>query len=121
MSVTKESAKQRPPAHDRHAQEAATLLGSLIRLGRQKMKWSQSNLAERLGISRTTLRKLEKGDLHCSLELYFVAASLTGIKLFELNCIPAFLRDYYPNIRPALLPSYARFWGDIDMDLDDDF
>jgi DNA-binding XRE family transcriptional regulator len=106
-------------AHHFHAKDTASLLELLIHINRKKYRWSEASLAECMGISRTTLRKLEKGDLRCSLELYFVAASLTGIKLFELNCIPAYLRDAYPNIRPALLPEYARFKGD--MDLDDDF
>ncbi len=105
--------------YGRDTKDAATLLGLLIQINRKKNRWSEANLAECMGISRTTLRKLEKGDLHCSLELYFLAASLTRVKLFELNCIPDYLRDYYPKIRPALLPDYARFKGD--MDLDDDF
>ncbi|MBE0508559.1 MAG: helix-turn-helix transcriptional regulator, partial [Marinospirillum sp.] len=92
MPVTKESAEQRPPAHDRHAQEAATLLGSLIRLGRKKKKWSQSNLAERINISRATLQKLEKGYMRCALGLFFEAASLVQLKFFVSDRIPISLQ-----------------------------
>lgn len=119
MSVTKESAKQRPPAHDRHAQEAATLLGSLIRLGRTKKKWSQSNLAERMNISRATLQKLEKGDMRCALGLYFEAASLVQVKFFLSDRIPILLQLDYAKEISALLPQ--RVCKKANGVLDDDF
>lgn len=38
------------------------------------------NFATRLGISRATLQKMEKGDLSVSLKKYYDAAELLGLK-----------------------------------------
>ncbi len=62
--------------------EAAHLLGKQIRLGRKQRKWTETELAERAGIARATVQKIEKGDLTCSLGLFFEAAILVGVNLF---------------------------------------
>lgn len=66
-----------------YVQESAALLGGLIQLGRKERKWSEQQLADRAGISRTTLKKIEKGDLKCEIGLFFELAALTGVTLFE--------------------------------------
>ncbi len=52
--------KQR--TYSKYAQEAVTLLGEQIKLGRKQRQWSEKNLAERAGISRATLQKIESID-----------------------------------------------------------
>ncbi|WP_411726550.1 helix-turn-helix transcriptional regulator [Methyloglobulus sp.] len=54
--------KQR--TYSKYAQEAAILLSEQIKLGRKKRKWSERNLADRAGISRATLQKIENGPSH---------------------------------------------------------
>jgi DNA-binding XRE family transcriptional regulator len=73
--------KQR--TYSRCAQEAALLLGKQIKLGRKQRKWSENNLAERIGISRATLQKIERGEMTCAIGLVFEAAALVGVNLFE--------------------------------------
>ncbi len=73
--------KQR--AYSRYAQEAAILMGEQIKLGRKQHKWTEKNLADRAGLSRATLQKIEKGDLGCAIGLVFEVATLVGVNLFE--------------------------------------
>lgn len=53
-------AKQR--TYSKYAQEAAVLMGEQIKLGRKQRQWSEKNLADRAGISRATLQKIENGE-----------------------------------------------------------
>ena len=70
------------------ALEAARLLGKEIRLARKLRHWSESELANRAGISRYTVQKIERGDVTCAIGLFFEAASLVGIGLFEMETSP---------------------------------
>ena len=63
--------------------EAAGLLGKLIKLGRKRKRMTESELAERLGIARSTLRRIENGNTRTEIGLFFEAASLTGVPLFN--------------------------------------
>ncbi len=74
-------AKQR--TYSKYAQEASILMGEQIKLGRKQRKWTEKNLADRAGISRATLQKIEKGEMSCAIGLVFEVASLVGINLFE--------------------------------------
>ncbi len=75
----------RTRTYSRTTLEAARLLGRLIRLGRQGRRWTKVDLAERAGISRATLDKIENGDPGSSLGLAFEVAALVGVKLFEAD------------------------------------
>lgn len=79
----KEVVMPRSRAYSQYTKEAALLLGRLIKLGRKNRRWSASELAERVGVSRVTLRKIENGDPTCSIGLVFEAASLVGVPLFN--------------------------------------
>lgn len=67
----------------RYALEAVVLMGEQIKLGRKQRQWSEKNLAERAGISRATLQKIENGAMSCAVGSVFELATLIGIKLFE--------------------------------------
>ena len=73
--------KQR--AYSKYAKEAAFLLGQQIKLGRKERQWSEQNLAERAGISRATLQKIEAGEMSPSIGLVFEVAALVGVPLFD--------------------------------------
>ncbi len=57
-------------------------LGHNLRLARKK-QFSRDNMKTfslRVGISRATYQKMEKGDLSVSLKYYFQAAKLLGVE-----------------------------------------
>ena len=70
-------------AYSRYSKEAATLLGKLIKLGRKDRKLTAQDLADRAGITRVTLRKIENGDLKCEIGLAFEVATIVGVSLFD--------------------------------------
>ena len=74
-------AKER--TYSRYTREAATLLAKQIQLGRKQRKWTERELADRAGISRATLQKIEKGDLGVAVGLVLEVAALTGVALFD--------------------------------------
>ena len=98
--------KQR--VYSRYTREANALLGEQIKLGRKQRKWSEANLAERAGISRATVQKIEKGDMSCAIGLVFEVATLTGVPLFEPDrAALARQRDRIQD-KIALLPKRIR-------------
>ena len=70
-------------AYSRYSKEAAALLGKLIKLGRKERKLTAQDLADRAGITRFTLRKIEKGNLNCEIGLVFEVAAIVGVILFD--------------------------------------
>ena len=71
--------------YSRYAKHAAVLLGQLIRKARIDQKMTAEELADRAGISRGLLRRIEKGDLGCTLGAVFEAAAVLGVRLFDAD------------------------------------
>lgn len=71
--------------YSKYTQDAAVLLGKYIQLARKERGFSEENLANRAGISRLTVRKIEKGDLKCEIGLVFEVATLVGVNLFDVD------------------------------------
>lgn len=94
--------------YSKYTQEAASLLGKQIRLGRKQRKWNEHELAERSGISRATLQKIEKGDLGCALGLVFEVAALVGVKLFDEETSSIHRHLASADDKLALLPKSVR-------------
>lgn len=98
--------KQR--TYSKQVLEAVGLLGKLIQLHRRQRKWSEQNLADRVGISRATLQKIEKGEMTCAIGLVFEAAALVGVNLFEQDTYPLAHRLEQTGDKLALLPRRIR-------------
>jgi transcriptional regulator with XRE-family HTH domain len=98
--------KQR--AYSKYAKEAAYLLGKQIRLGRKEHQWSEQNLAERAGISRATLQKIESGEMSPSIGLVFEVAALVGITLFDQESRVLATSIELAQSKIALLPKRIR-------------
>ena len=98
--------KQR--TYSKYALEAVTLLGKQIKLGRKQRKWSEKNLAERAGISRATLQKIENGKMSCAIGLVFEVATLVGVNLFEQDKLPLSKHIEQTRDKIALLPKRIR-------------
>jgi transcriptional regulator with XRE-family HTH domain len=75
--------KARP--YSRYAKDAAALLGQLIHKARIERKMTSEELAGRAGLSRGLLRRIENGDLGCTLGAVFEAAAIAGVPLFDAD------------------------------------
>lgn len=71
--------------YSRYAQEASALLGGLIRSARKERKLTAQELADRAGISRGLLQRIEKGDLKCEIGAVFEVATIVGVSLFDAD------------------------------------
>ncbi len=98
--------KQR--TYSQYAQETAVLMGEQIKLGRKQRRWSEKNLADRAGISRATLQKIEKGEMTCAIGLVFEVATLVAVKLFEPDSVPLSKHIEHTRDKIALLPQRTK-------------
>ena len=73
--------RSRTPALSTPARNALELLGELIKAARKERSMSQSELAERLGVSRHTVMALERGDPKVAVGTVFEAAAVVGVPL----------------------------------------
>lgn len=71
--------------YSRYTQEACALLGGLIRTARKERKFTAQELADRAGISRGLLQRVEKGDLKCEIGAAFEVATIVGVRLFDAD------------------------------------
>ncbi len=105
--------KQRTYSH--YTKDAAVLLGKYIQLARKVRKLTERDFADRIGISPTTLRKIEKGDLKCELGIALEAATLIGVKLFDVDSRESFATKLESvNDKLALLPKSIRHTQEVD-------
>jgi transcriptional regulator with XRE-family HTH domain len=71
--------------YSRYSREAAVLLGQLIRLARISRKLTHEQLAERAGVSRGLVHRIEKGDPGCAIGAVFEVAAIVGVRLFDAD------------------------------------
>lgn len=101
-------ARTKVRTYSHYAIDASKLLGQMIQLGRKNRRWTEQELAERAGISRGTLKKIEKGDLKCEIGLFFEVAALTGVTLFEEEPSRLASNIELVSAKLALLPQSIR-------------
>jgi transcriptional regulator with XRE-family HTH domain len=108
---------KRTHAYSRSVRHATELLGLQIRQARVERRWTIRALAERAGISTSTLLKVERGDPTVSLGVAFDLATLVGVPLFhgESRLAAELARN---RDRVVLLPQRVR---ERDDDVDDEF
>jgi transcriptional regulator with XRE-family HTH domain len=68
-----------------YAAEAAIRLGQLIRRGRIDRHMTVARLAERAGVSRGLMQRIEAGDPGCTIGAVFEAAAIVGVRLFDAD------------------------------------
>lgn len=68
--------------HLKQAADAARLLGLELAAARRRQRRTAQEVAERAGITRVTLRRIEHGDPSVALGLYFDVAAILGVPLF---------------------------------------
>ncbi len=72
-------------AYSRYTRDAARLLGQAIRLARIERRLTVEDLAERAGMSRGLVQRIERGELGCAIGAVFEAAAIVGVRLFDLD------------------------------------
>ena len=83
------------------------MLGKMIRLGRMGRRLTAQELAERIGVSRSTLQRIEKGDPKVEIGLMFEAAAIVGVKLFDADERGMATLSARTDDRIALLPRHV--------------
>lgn len=101
-----------------YTNEALRLLGQHIKSTRIQHHITMQNLAERAGISRGLLRRIERGDPNCSIGSVFEVACLLGIKLFDADLATLQTYNQTPQEKLTLLPNHVR---NDPVEVDDDF
>ena len=107
-----------PPVHSRLAREALDLLGKRIRLARKERRMSEKDLAARVGIARSTLQRIERGDPAVAIGRVFEAAVITGVDLFVPEATSLLPEIRRTEERLALMPAAVRASRRV---VDDDF
>lgn len=74
-------AKPAHRAYSRQNLEALEVLAQMIRVGRIDRKMSAQEMADRAGISRPLLRRIESADPNCSIGSVFEVAVIAGVPL----------------------------------------
>lgn len=94
--------------YSHYSLEAITLLGKLIRVARKERKMTAQEVADRAGISRGLLQRIEKGDPKCELGATFEVATIVGVKLFEAEATTLTKHIRQTEDKLALLPKSVR-------------
>lgn len=95
-------------SYSRYTRQALGYLGGLLRAGRIEKGISASELAERAGISRDMLYRIEKGDPRCEVGVVFELAAIVGIALFDTDAAGLQARQQELAARIKLLPKAVR-------------
>ena len=95
-------------SYSRYTREALILLGQMIRMARIERRITSLELAERAGISRTLLQRIERGEPGCAIGAVFEAAAVAGVSLFTPDRGGLTLQVAEVESRLTLLPKTAR-------------
>ncbi len=107
-----------PRTYSRLTVEALVLLGRQIRLARKRRRMPEHELASRVGIARSTLQLIERGNPSVAIGLVLEAATIAGVDLFVPEATTLAPRIERVDDKLALLPGSIRGGRD---EVDDDF
>ena len=99
---------QRPRTYSRITEQALTLLGQQIQLGRKRRRMPERELAERIGIARSTLQLIEKGSPSVAIGTVLEAAYLMDVVLFTPDTNSLEQQIEISRDKLALLPRSIR-------------
>lgn len=101
-------AKPSHPSYSRFAREAVQLLGLMVRTARIERGLTVTDVAERAGVSRGLVQRIEKGEMGCAIGAAFEVAAIVGLRLFDAE--PTSLTRHVSTERDKLrlLPQSVR-------------
>jgi len=94
--------------YSRYSTDAVQLMGRLIRSTRKERKLTSQEVAERAGISRGLLQRIEKGDLKCGIGAVFEVATIVGVRLFDADETTLTKHKQHVEEKLTLLPKSVR-------------
>ncbi len=100
--------KSKTRTYSLYNREAVHLISNLIRVARKERKLTTREVAERAGISRGLLQRIEKGDPKCSIGAIFEVAAIVGVKLFDAEETTLAKHIRQTEDKLALLPKSVR-------------
>lgn len=109
---------KRKRSYSKVTRQALSILGKLIRVGRSERGMTAQDLADRAGISRTTLYNIEKGAPGPEIGTVFEVAALVGVRLFEFDDRTLAMHNARLDEKLTLLPKSVR---PSRQEVDDDF
>ncbi|WP_417810054.1 helix-turn-helix transcriptional regulator [Thioclava sp.] len=109
---------KRKRSYSRITKQALSIFGKLIRVGRTERGMTAQELADRAGISRTTLYNIEKGAPGPEIGTVFEVAALVGIRLFDFDDRTLAMHSARLDAKLTLLPKSVRASK---QEVDDDF
>lgn len=96
---------------------ALLILSQLIQIRRREKKLTQQALAERVGVSRSLVQRVESADTRCEIGVVFEMAPVLVIQLFQVPDSQPLLRESLTD-KLALFPSRVRVGQQV---VDNDF
>ncbi len=97
------------------ARDAAALLGEMIRAARLRRRMPMRELAERAGVSRGLVVRVEAGDMGSAIGAAFEMAAIVGVPLFDADPEVVSARLAKQREVNALLPRRA-FPASVEVD-----
>lgn len=109
-------AKPDTRAYSPYSRDALALLAQMIRRARIEGTMTVQELADRAGVSRGLIQRIERGDPGCAIGMVFEVAAIVGIRLFDADqpTIAAHLQANGATL--ALLPKSVRPSGGVVKD-----
>jgi transcriptional regulator with XRE-family HTH domain len=111
-------AMKRARSYSRVTKQALSLFGKLIKAGRLERRMTATELAERAGITRRTLRNIENGEAGSEIGTVFEVATLVGVRLFDVDERTLAIHNAHLEDKITLLPKSVR---PSKQEVDDDF
>ena len=95
-------------AYSSYCRNAVALLGGMVRAARKERKMTAQEVADRAGISRGLLQRIESGNPKCEIGVVFEVAAIVGVRLFDAdeNALTGHLSQTREKL--ALLPKSIR-------------
>lgn len=95
-------------AYSSYCRDAVALLGGMVRAARKERKMTAQEVADRAGISRGLLQRIESGNPKCEIGVVFEVATIVGVRLFDAdeNTLARHLNQTREKL--ALLPKSIR-------------
>ncbi|PKR88390.1 transcriptional regulator [Pleomorphomonas diazotrophica] len=91
-----------------YSRDALSLLAQMIRRARIERGLTVQELADRAGVSRGLIQRIERGDPGCAIGAVFEAAAIVGIRLFDADQPTMAVHLAASGATLALLPKTVR-------------